>query len=257
MTAILWMNGEFIPGPQAALPVHDSAITTGIGVFDTMLARDGKLIYGHDHYKRLMHDALAVMGLTPALGEDQFFETAEMLLKKNNLATGAARVRTTITGGVAEHPLAPCTMPSLFMGVGAVPETFPPVHAWIISGFPRIAGCTLENCKRLDYTRSYAARRAAEKLGGNDALITNTNGMVVCASTSNLFIVEDGKWFTPPLGDGALYGITRKHVMVEKHAREESMLPERVLKADAIYLSNSISGLRSLSSLNGQAYEQR
>lgn len=252
MAGTVWINGAFIPGTDASLPLNDSAVTTGIGVFDTMLARDGKLIYGHDHYKRLMHDALAVVGLTPSLSEDHFFETAETLLQRNALDKGAARIRTTVTGGIVDRPLAPCTVPTIFMSVGSVPDSPPPIHAWIITDHPRIAGSSLENCKRLDYTRSYAARRAAEAMGGNEALITNTNGMVICAATSNLFIVEGGKWYTPPLADGVLYGITRKHLMVEKNAREESMLPERVLKADALYLSNSISGLRQIETLNAQ-----
>lgn len=247
----VWINGTFVSADHASLPLNDSGILNGIGVFDTMLAIDGTPQHGEEHFARLRRHAHTVMGLTT---DDDFMDIAITLLQRAGLTQGRARVRTCITGGVIPSPLSPATNPSRFMQVSAAPENTIPVHAWIIPDFPRVAGCALETCKRLDYTRAYAARRAAEALGGNDAIMTNTNGMVACAATSNIFIVEDGQWFTPPLEDGVLDGITRRHVLLEKDAVEESMLPERVEKADAVYICNSMTGLRPLSSLNGKDY---
>ncbi len=252
MTEIVWINGEFLPASNAVLPFSDSGLTNGLGVFDTMLAVDNVLSYPHDHFARLMRDADMVLNATP--GAKDLVPVALKLLADNGLTAGRARIRTCITGGVIPTPLAQVTAPTIFMNVAAAPEKLAPIDAWIVPDFPRIAGSVLENCKRIDYTRAYAARRAAEKMGGNEALVTNTDGMVVCAATSNIFIVEGGQWFTPPLRDGALDGITRRYVMLEKSVKEESMLPERVLKADAVHLSNSIAGLRPLSSLNGKNY---
>lgn len=248
----VWINGNFIPHADAAIPVNDSGLSNGIGVFDTMLALDGAPQFANEHFARLRRHADIVMG-KPVPAHD-FAAIAEELLKRAGLTQGRARIRTCITGGVIPSPLAPVTTPFAFMTAAPAPESTAPIHAWIIADYPRIAGNALENCKRIDYSRAYAARRVAEKLGGNEALITNTDGMVVCAATSNLFIVEGGRWFTPPLSDGIIDGITRRHVMMEKDAREESMLPERVMKADAVYIGNSITGLRPLSSLNGKNY---
>lgn len=251
MTAV-WINGAVIPNGDKAVSVNDSGFTNGIGVFDTMLAIDDTLHHAEEHFARLRRHADIVMGAhAPAY---DFAAIAEDLLKRNNLATGRARVRTCITGGVIPTPLAAVSAPSVLMTVAPAPENTVPVDAWIVADYPRIAGNILENCKRIDYSRAYAARRAAEKRGANEALITNTDGMVVCAATSNLFIVEGGQWFTPPLSDGIIDGITRRHVMMENDATEESMLPERVLKADAVYICNSITGLRPLSSLNGKLF---
>jgi branched-chain amino acid aminotransferase len=250
--ATVWINGTFIPSQQAALPLDDSGVTTGIGVFDTLRAEDGVLIHGLEHFARLIHDAQTIIRATPGYSEPQLEAITQDLLQKNGLDKGAARVRTTITGGVVHKPLGLSETPTVFMSANAISDSCPPINAWIITGYPRISGSVLENCKRLDYTRSYAARRDAEALGGNEALLTNTDGMIVCASTSNLFIVEGEQWFTPPLSDGVLDGITRRHVIADKNAKEESMLPERVIKADAIHISNSISGLRRITSLNGK-----
>jgi branched-subunit amino acid aminotransferase/4-amino-4-deoxychorismate lyase len=81
----------------------------------------------------------------------------------------------------------------------------------------------------------------------DEAILTNTNGDIACAATSNVFIVEKGRWITPPLSDGVLAGITRANILAEKLAAlEESISPERLRAADEVYLCNSFTGLRKV-----------
>lgn len=122
----------------------------------------------------------------------------------------------------------------------------PSVKAAVITDFPRIARAKIENCKRLDYTRSFAARREAQKRGADEAILTNTDGNIACAATSNLFIVENGVWTTPPLSDGVLAGITRATLIGEKQAREESISIPRLMNADEVYICNAMAGLRKV-----------
>lgn len=252
--SISWFNGNFLSSEEIQISPEDSGFTTGIGVFDSQLAVDGNLVYGEDHFNRLLHDAEIVIRKKPDIDINQFISIAQALLQKNNLIQGRARVRSTITGGVPAHILGPAQKPTVLISVGPAPEigSLPPINACIIEDYPRMAGCNLENCKRLDYSRSYNARRDAENRGGNEAILTNTNGYIACAATSNIFIEENGKLITPPLSDGVLFGITRQKIIEERRAREESISKERLLGAEAVYLSNSLTGLRAVSSLDGK-----
>lgn len=242
--SLFWINGEFREYAPALTP-DDAGIVTGIGVFDSMLAVDGVPQYADEHLARVTGDSRVVMGVSPALPAD-INDIIVSLLMQNNLAQGHARIRTVITAGPMSAPLARPDRLTVMMTVGPAPapEGFPPTRGVIITDFPRIAGCVLENCKRLDYTRSYAARRKAETMGGDEAIITNTNGHIACAATSNIFIVENGRWITPPLSDGVLDGVTRRHVIADKNAAEESIPPERLRAAQEVYLTNSFVGLR-------------
>ena len=247
----IWFNGIWYDGHSAVLPYNDSGIVTSIGVFDSLLIRKKSLVSGKAHYERLIHDADKIMGLMPFETYATFENIAlELLDRKNTDKDKLYRLRTVVTGGSVERPLAKAQSPNIFMSCAPCPEgPLPDVNAVIISNHPRVAGDSLENCKRLDYTRSYAARRKAEARGGNEAILTNTNGNIACATTSNIFIEETGKLITPPLSEGVLAGVTRQNLLSDSGAVEDIISIERFKNADKIYLTNSITGKREITLL--------
>ena len=246
--ATIYINSDYKDDKEPLISLYDSGLTTGIGVFDSMLVKDSELQHGQDHYDRLMHDADTVIGTKPSLSFGKFEKIIHELLKKNSLTDGFVRVRSTITGGEVNAPLAKAETPTVFISVAAttLPDATKPLKCAVISDFPRVAGCKLENCKRLDYSRSYAARRKAQNLGANEAILTNTEGNIACGATSNIFIEENRQLITPPLSDGVLAGITRKNIIKEKEVIEESISIDRLQSADKIYLSNSFFGMRTI-----------
>ena len=226
---MIYINGHYKEASDTLISHRDSGFSTGIGIFDSMLAVDGKPIHPQEHYERIIDDVECVIGLSPpyppacggeaiAGGEKNFVNIIHDLLDKNNLTTGYARIRTTVTGGEVKRPLAPAQIPTILIDAAscdAPPEM--PVTCAIINDFPRIAGCVLENCKRLDYSRSYAARRKAESLGAEEAILTNTDGNIACGAASNIFIEESGVLITPPLSDGVLAGVTRRKILESQY----------------------------------------
>lgn len=248
----IYINGTYQDADEVSISHRNSGFTTGNGIFDSMLVKDGVALYATEHYERIIHDVKIVIGIDPNFSFENFQTAYNNLLTRNDIKNGYARIRTTITGGEVDAPLALAHTPTILMSAAATnnPEDITPVTAAIITDFPRISGCILENCKRVDYSRSYAARRAAEKLGATEAILTNTDGNIACGATSNIFIEENGELITPPLSDGVLAGITRRKLMEERpkgqEVREESISINRLKSADNIYLTNSFIGLRSV-----------
>lgn len=243
--SILYLNGDYVEDNAPLIHHHDSGFTTGIGIFDSMLAINGKAVYLDDHHERIMHDAQTVIGLMPDL--KNFENIITTLLEKNNITSPHARIRTTVTGGVVSAPLMPAEKLTILIDTApCTPPPQTPIKCTIITDFPRIAGCALENCKRLDYSRSYVARRKAEAIGAEEAILVNTDGNIACGATSNIFIEENGALITPPLSDGVLAGVTRKNIMMERNVIEDSISRERLKNADKIYLTNSFIGLRDV-----------
>ncbi len=246
--SLIYFNNDFIEEHAPIIPYKDCGFSTGIGIFDSMLAQDSALVHGKEHHERILYDVQTVIGLTLYMSFEKFEENCLRLLTQNKLTHNYARIRTTVTGGLVKGPLLPAHTPNVLIEAVAcsAPEKITPARCAVIADFPRIAGCVLENCKRLDYTRSYAARRKAEALGGNEAILTNTDGNIACGATSNIFIEENGALVTPPLSDGVLAGVTRRKLIETRDVKEESISEQRLRAADKIFLTNSFIGLRDV-----------
>jgi para-aminobenzoate synthetase/4-amino-4-deoxychorismate lyase len=79
----------------------------------------------------------------------------------------------------------------------------------------------------------------------DDALFLNLRGEVTEGAISNIFVENNGRWFTPPVECGLLPGVYRRHLLETRPEIEERVLSLDDLRhADAIYLANAVRGLR-------------
>ena len=99
MSGRIWINGSLQESAEARISPFDHGWTVGNGVFETLIAYEGKVFAFKRHWERLQHSA-AVMGL-PVEDEDALREACQSVLIANGLAAGRARVRITVTGGEA------------------------------------------------------------------------------------------------------------------------------------------------------------
>ncbi|OQX85020.1 MAG: hypothetical protein B6D55_08050, partial [Candidatus Omnitrophica bacterium 4484_70.2] len=65
---------------------------------------------------------------------------------------------------------------------------------------------------------------------------------------SNIFILKDGIYFTPPVSAGLLDGIYRRYFIKtnRKKVVEKSLFFQDLIKADKIFICNSVRGLFSV-----------
>jgi para-aminobenzoate synthetase / 4-amino-4-deoxychorismate lyase len=97
------------------------------------------------------------------------------------------------------------------------------------------------------YDRGHSEARAA---GFDEAIFQNERGEITEGGISNIFIRKGGKLFTPPLSCGVLPGVFRRHLLETDATAEEKVLTVEDLKtADAVFLCNSVRGLREVKSI--------
>ncbi len=88
---------------------------------------------------------------------------------------------------------------------------------------------------------------AAVNAGCDDALFFNESSELTEGSIHNVFIVKDGVWKTPPIQCGLLAGTYRAQFLREHpDAREEVLILDDLMRADQIYLCNSVRGMQSV-----------
>ena len=100
---------------------------------------------------------------------------------------------------------------------------------------------------------------AAKEKNLDDLLITNSSGGILEGTSSNLFVVSNGVLYTPGLEEGCLAGTMRMQIInlaLENGIKvyECNILPQNLLVADEIFLTNAIQGITWVSGYRTKRY---
>ena len=76
-----------------------------------------------------------------------------------------------------------------------------------------------------------------------DIVFFNRHGEVCEGARSNVFVVRDGVWLTPPLSSGLLPGVMRQHLLDTGRAVERVLTRDDLFAASAVYLANALRGV--------------
>jgi len=87
--------------------------------------------------------------------------------------------------------------------------------------------------------------RAAEQAGAFDSLFFTEDGRLVEGGRTSVFVKLDGRWFTPPITDGALPGVMRGVLLADPawQARERTLHQADLERAEAIVVCNALRGV--------------
>ncbi|MEO1009866.1 MAG: aminotransferase class IV [Bacteroidota bacterium] len=94
----------------------------------------------------------------------------------------------------------------------------------------------------------------------DNCLLLNQDKMVVEALNGNLFLVSGDQIKTPPLTDGCLNGIIRKKLieiigkLPNYGLKQASISPFELQKADELFITNSIMGIKSVNKYRKREY---
>jgi para-aminobenzoate synthetase/4-amino-4-deoxychorismate lyase len=105
---------------------------------------------------------------------------------------------------------------------------------------PESLFCYHKTTNRSLYDSQY--RRYLRK-GYFDVIFLNTRNEVTEGAISNIIIERDKKYYTPPVSSGILPGIFRRYFIKKYGATEKKLFLKDLLKADKIFLCNSVRGL--------------
>lgn len=86
-------------------------------------------------------------------------------------------------------------------------------------------------------------RTLLKKEGFFEAIFTNTKGELTEGTITNIFILKEGRLYTPQLQSGLLGGVFRKHLLEKGRACEKVLFIKDLQAADKVYIGNSLRGL--------------
>lgn len=247
-TERIWHNGALVPWDAAQVHILTHTLHYGLGVFEGIRcyrADDGTsaVFRLREHVERLFNSAKIVEIAMPYSREAIESAIADTL-RANRMSEGYIR-------------------PLVYLGAGAMgllPKDNPPQVAIVVwpwgaylgeeglergirakvSSYtrhhPNVSMTKSKTCG--DYVNSILAKREVTRMGYDEAIMLDTNGLVSECSGENLFIVRRGVLKTPPLVS-VLEGITRDSVI--KIARDKGIeVVETSLTRDELYCADEV-----------------
>lgn len=252
----VYINGRLYDEYRAHISVFDRGLMYGDGLFETIKAMDGCPLFLKEHIDRLKNGAriigIPLKGLTP-------LETGikngliARLLKTNGQGSGAACIRITVTRGT------PAKFGRQSHGPGARPTLTTIIYTRQIDSkgtvamqrngtaavFIRGLCPAIPFVKTINFLPNVLAKAEALKRKAYEGIFVDEKGRILEGSSTNVFIVSNGVIKTPPVGEGALPGITRGATLklaerLGLNAKEEDVLTKDLIESNEAFLTNSV-----------------
>ena len=206
--AIFYVDGNYVVDSKAALPLSDMAILRGYAVFDFLRTYNGKPFHLEEHLQRLQNSA-ALLDIGCPWQISDIIVIVNDLLQKNKYSE--ANIRFIVTGGDSVDSITPDNTPRLVVMVTEL-KSFP--AEWYRDGVKVITTETTRykpGSKSTNYIKAIMALKNARARNAIESIYVNEHNHLLEGTTSNFFVVTDGRIITPD--QGILPGITREVVI--------------------------------------------
>ena len=244
----VWHNGQFIPWGEATIHVsahvihYASSLFEGIRCYDTP---QGPAIFRlAEHTDRLVNSA-KIYRIELPFSRAQLAQAMMELVRVNNAPS--CYLRPVVFRGVGDMGVNPFKNPI---------EIYILAWAWgkylgdealrngvdvCVSSWHRIAPNTLPAMAKsaANYMNAQLIKMEALTNGYTEGISLDVSGHVSEGSGENIFVIRDGKIYTPPLSASVLPGITRDSVMTLAMDMGYT-LSEQAISREMLYIADEV-----------------
>lgn len=259
---IVFVNGNFVDESNAKISIFDRGLMYGDGCFETLRIYDKAPAFWAEHLDRLAH-SLKVLDISFSLKSVSLAQIVSELMHQNRLDKGVLRIQVTRGKGARGYSIRGAHSPSLLVSMHQLPENLTREPCWKLktSSMKRFSEHPFCAIKSSNQLLQIMAKSEAEAANVEDVLFLTPDGIASETSTANLFWLEKGTIFTPPLDTGILAGITRKVLLDicqdlcipchERHIAHSALLHTKIL-----FLTQSIWEVIEVSRLDDRTFSR-
>ncbi len=257
----IYIDGQFYSEADAKISVFDHGLLYGDGVFEGIRMYHNRVFKLREHIERLYWSAKALLLEVPMTPQELIDATVETC-RQNGLRDGYIRLLVTRGKGTLGLDPRRCPKASVII-IASTIQLYP--EKYYQEGLTIVTVPTTRNLvnsvnpaiKSLNYLNNILARIEANNAGVEEAIMLNSDGFVAECTGDNVFIVQKGKLFTPPLSAGALYGITRNTVLDAARelgipAAEPQLTRYDVYIADEMFLTGTAAEMVPVVKVDGR-----
>lgn len=257
---LIYSNGEFVPKSEATTSIFDHGFLYGDGVFEGIRAYNGRVFKLAEHLDRLYDSAKAIAMDIP-LSKEEMSEAVLETLRKNNLKD--AYIRLIVSRGVGDLGLDPrkCPTRNIFIIGQEWDAMYGDLYevglkAVTVAVRRNAPDALSPNIKSLNYLNNILAKIEANDKGGDEAIFLDNNGYIAEGSGDNIFVIKNGKVYTPPTISN-LKGITRATAIELLKERNYEVLEQNIgmfdlYTADEIFVTGTAAEAAPITNVDGR-----
>ncbi|MCF6140520.1 aminotransferase class IV [Flavobacterium sp. K77] len=257
-------NGTLLPQDKTDL-TQNRGFLYGDAVFETLKICNGKILFLEDHYFRLMASMRVIRMEIPMNFTMEFLEEQVLEVVKAKDILSSARARITVCRNDGGFYLPTTNTISYLIHATSLDDAQYVFHKsdYEVDLFKDfyITKQLLSSIKTTNKLVNITGSIFASENGLDNCLLLNDSKNVVEALQGNLFMRVGNKLITPPLTEGCLNGIMRKQIfqLAKKidglEVVEEVISPFDLQKADELFLTNVIQGVRPITQYRKKKFD--
>jgi len=258
VNSFIHFNGDIFPSGTPLLTADSRGFRYGDGLFETMKVKEGRILLLDQHYQRLLNGSL-LLGLEPLTSEQ--FTGAVLDLCQRNGHSASARVRLTVFRGEMGQDDA---VQNYIIQSWPLEKAAEKPGGLVLGTFPkgRKACDGLSHLKSNNYLLYSMAAMYARNHGWDDCLVLNSRERLADATIANLFYIRDSVFYTPPLSEGVVDGVMRRHLLEALPGAGYAVVEQPVtvpdlMDADEVFLTNAVRGIVWVGSFEGKQFSRR
>jgi len=261
----VWFNGKFVPWEEATVHVGVHALHYGSSIFEGIRSyetKDGPAIFCLEQHLDRLYGSCKIYRMDLPFSREELRRAIVELVAKNGHR--ACYIRPLVFRGLGGFNLDPrkdCPVEvailtiewGAYLGKEALEQG---VDVGVSTWF-RMAPNTYPALAKAGghYTNSQLIAMEAHDRGYMEGIALDIFGYVSEGSGENIFIVQDGTLYTPPLYASILGGVTRRCVMILAEdlgipVREEPISRERLYLADEAFFTGTAAEITPIRSVD-------
>ncbi|WP_163971403.1 D-amino-acid transaminase [Oceanobacillus halotolerans] len=249
----------FVHRDSLKYPFEERGLQFGDGVYEVIRIYNGQYYLLTEHVDRLFRSAEAIKMELPFSKEEITNQLIELLERNDMNNDGKVYLQATRGSAPRDHVFPKDAEANFYAYVLDLPrnmDNFRNGVGTITHEDLRWANCYI---KSLNLLPNVLAKQTAKENGCYEAIL-HKDGVVTECSSSNIYLVKDGKIYTHPTTKQILHGCVR--IRVEQFVKsleipfiEEAFTLNDIQTADELFLSSSTSEVLPVVSVDGKTIQ--
>lgn len=249
-------NGSMIQDQTPVLKADNRGFKYGDGVFETIRIANGSIPLFSHHYERLV-TSLLILKISHTISAEQISQWIIELCTLNECLQ-SGRVRLAAYRNVEGK--AEILIEAQPLSAEVIKDQVPVISITIYP-LARKSMDAFSNLKTANFLPYVMAGLYAVNEGFDDAIVLNCDNNICDSSKANVFVINNNEIFTPALHQGCVNGVMRRYLIdhlkkLNYAVLQEALTEEDLLRADEIFLSNAIYGIKSVKTFRKKEYPQ-